>query len=152
MKIKKTLAILLAALSIASVSSLSASAANTVDSHYTYTWSGNQRYDYTPARQKADSSPVYICAINNSLPASGFYAGTYYNNSESLSKKRASKGEYLVNDYAGHTIKSNAVSFSLKGKYVRIRGHYSNTNYSWGDCTIAWSPDTYNASGYSSLN
>lgn len=152
MRAKRIIATILAALSIASVSSLSASAANTADTYYTYTWS-TSRYDFTPTRQKTNNTPVYLCAINNSLPYQGFYASTFYAfNSYTTASNKASASEYLVNDYNGHTIRANGTSVAQKGKYVRIRGHYACTTYSYGDCTIAWSPDTANASSYSSLN
>lgn len=51
MKIKKTISILLALLAIVSCLSICASAANTGDSVYTYTWNSNSRYDYTNARK-----------------------------------------------------------------------------------------------------
>ena len=55
-------------------------------------------------------------------------------------------------DYTPTRKKMNATPVSQIGKYVRIRGHYSDTTYSWGDCKIAWSPDTTNASNYTYLN
>lgn len=64
----------------------------------------------------------------------------------------ASASEYWINNYTAYVIRANGTSVSQIGKYVRIRGHYSDTTYSWGDCKIAWSPDTTNASNYTYLN
>ncbi len=149
---RKIIAIISSVIIASSMLAVSASAANTQDTYYTYTWSNGARYDYTNARYKYDTTPVYLCTINSSLPAGGFYASTFYGTSSSSATNKASAGEYLINDYWGHTIKPNGTSVSQKNKWVRIRGHYSNTNYSWGDCTIAWSPDTAGAYNYSSLN
>lgn len=149
---KKTFAIISSVIIASSMFAISASAANTQDSYYTYTWSGNQRFDYTPTRYKQDTSPVYIKVVNDSLPYGGFYAGTYFGTGSSSATRKASASEYLVSNCEAHTIRPNGTSVSQKNKWVRIRGHYSNTTYSWGDCTIAWSPDTQNAYLYSSLN
>ncbi len=149
---KKALAIISSVIIATSMLAVSASAANTQDTYYTYTWSNGKRYDFTPTRYKYDYTPVYLCPINSSLPEGGFYASTFYGTSSSNATNKASASEYLVNSYYGCTIKANGTSVSQKNKWVRIRGHYKNTTYSWGDCTIAWSPDTANAYNYSSLN
>ena len=152
MKTKRILAVFFTALSLVSVMSLSASAANTGDTYYTYSWTSNSRYDYTPTRYKYDTSFVYLRAVSDTLPVGGFYASTFYGTSSSTATKKASASEYIVNNYNGYTIRPNGTSVSQKNKYVRIRGHYTNTNYSWGNATIAWSPDTYNQGAYSTLN
>ena len=74
--------------------------------------------------------------------------GTTANNAT----KFASASEYWINNYTAYVIRANGTSVSQIKKYVRIRGHYSDTTYSWGDCKIAWSPDTTNASNYTYLN
>ncbi len=152
MKHKKIFAIISSIIIASSMLTLTASAANTGDTYYTYTWASGRRYDFTPARQKDNTTPVYQCVINSSLPYGGFYASTFYGYNSTNASYKASASEYLVNDYYGHTIRPNGTSVSQKNKWVRIRGHYSNTTYSWGDCKIAWSPDTANAYNYSSLN
>ncbi len=149
---KKALAIISSVIIASSMLTISASAANTGDTYYTYSWSNGSRYDSTPARYKYNNTPVYLCAIDNTLPYGGFYASTFYGTSSSNTPNKASASEYLVNDYLGHTIRANGTSVSQKNKWVCIRGHYKNTTYSWGDCRIAWSPDTANAYNYSSLN
>ncbi len=149
---KRIFAIISSVVIASSMLAVSASAANTGDTYYTYSWSNGNRYDYTPARYKYDNTPVYLCATDGSLPYGGFYASTYYGTSSSSATNKASAFEYLVNDYNGRTIRANGTSVSQKNKWVRIRGHYKNTTYSWGDCRIAWSPDTANAYNYSSLN
>ncbi len=152
MKHKRIIAIISSIIIASSMLTLTASAANTGDTYYTYSWSNGSRYDYTPARYKYDTTPVYQCVINSSLPYGGYYASTFYGYNSSSATNKASASEYLVDDYYGHTIRPNGTSVSQKNKWVRIRGHYRDTTYSWGDCTIAWSPDTANAYNYSSLN
>ncbi len=66
--------------------------------------------------------------------------------------KKASASEYLINDYNSYVIRANGTNVTQSGKYVRIRGHYSDTTYSWGNAQIAWSPDTAPQSGLISLN
>ena len=152
MNFKKLLAIMLTTISLVSALSLSASAANTSDTYYKYTWTNSSRYDFTPARKKADTSYVYLCAVSDTLPVGGFYASTFYGTSSSSATKKASASEYIVKNYKGYTIRPNGTSVSQKNKWVRIRGHYANTSYTWGDAAIAWSPDTYNQGAYSTLN
>lgn len=56
----------------------------------------------------------------------------------------ASKGEYRINDYNEHSIRSDAKdNLNLTNKDVRIKGAYKNMAYTSGDVTIKWSPDTY---------
>ncbi len=128
--------------------------ANTGDTYYEFYWKdNNSRYDYTTVRQKGDNTPVYLCAQLYTLPYNGFWAKTFQGTTSGSVGAAASKDEYLVNDYEGHTIRSNALEgVNMAGRHVKIRGHYRDTTYSWGSCEIAWSPDTYNASQYSSLN
>lgn len=152
MKIKKKLALCLAAIMMVSALAIPASAANTTDSYYTYEWSSTNRYDYTPTRHKDNSTPVYIKTQEYTLPYGGYYAGTYYGTTSSNATNKASAAEYWIGNYTPYTIRANGTSVSQAGKYVRIRGHYQDTTYSWGDCQIAWSPDTANASNYTSLN
>lgn len=149
MKVKKTLALLLAAIMMVSALAIPASAANTTDTYYTYQWSDStSRYDYTPARAKEDSSYVYIKTQEYTLPYNGFYAATQYKSGSTF--YAASAGEYRINDYVARTIRPNGTGVSQVGKYVRIRGHYSDRTYTWGDCQIAWSPDT--TGSYPTLN
>lgn len=152
MKHKKIFAIILSIIIASSMLTLTASAANTGDTYYTYSWSNGSRYDYTPARYKYDTTPVYLCVSNSSLPYGGFYASTFYGTKSTAVTTKASASEYYINDYIGHTVKANGTSVSQKNKWVRIRGHYRDTTYSWGDCTIAWSPDTADVYNFSSLN
>lgn len=152
MKPKRLLALLMAVVAVVSVFTISASAANTKDTYYTYAWQNNSRYDYTPARPKEDATPVYIKTQEYTLPYNGFYAATKYGTTKDTAILDASASEYWINDYVAYIIRSNAVKGSIAGRYARIRGHYSDTTYSWGDCKIAWSPDTLNASNYPSLN
>ncbi len=152
MKFKKSVSLLFAAIFVISCFSICASAANTSDSVYTYTWNSNSRYDYTNARQKSNSTTVYVNAVYDTLPYNGFYASTYYGTGLYNATKKASASEYLVNDYNSYVIRSNGTNVTLTGKYVRIRGHYSDTTYSWGNAQIAWSPDTAPQSGLIYLN
>lgn len=152
MKIKKTISILLALLAIVSCLSICASAANTGDSVYTYTWNSNSRYDYTNARKKSNATYTYVKAVYDTLPYNGFYASTYYGTGVYAATKKASASEYLINDYNPYVIRPNRTSVTMSGKYVRIRGHYSDITYSWGNAQIAWSPDTAPQSGLIYLN
>ena len=52
----------MAVVTVVSVFTISASAANTEDTYYTYTWNNYSRYDYTPTRNKTNATPVYIKA------------------------------------------------------------------------------------------
>lgn len=144
-----------AALTMAvSLMAVPASAANTSDIEYKYKWTSSSRVDYTDPAQKEDSTAVYIKNIPYTLPYNGYYVKTYYGSSENTVTSPASKTEYYLNDYIAHIIKSNnvATGTNMAGKYVRIRGIYTDKTYSWGDCTIYWSPDTANESRYASLN
>lgn len=153
MKTKSFLATCLATLAIASVMVIPASAANTSDTPHKYQWSNTtSRYDYTPARHKENATPVYIKTQAYTLPYGGYYAGTYYGTSTTNAYNRASASEYWIGNYTAYTIRANGTSIPQAGKYVRIRGHYADTTYTWGDCTIAWSPDTTNPANYTSLN
>lgn len=149
MKAKRTLALLLAAIMMVSVLAIPASAANSSDTDHTYRWSDStSRYDYTPGRPKEDSSFVYIKTEKGTLPYNGYYAATQYKSGSTF--YAASAGEYLINDYWAYTIRPNGTTVSQVGKYVRIRGHYSDRTYTWGDCKIVWSPDTVGT--YPTLN
>ena len=152
MKPKRLLALLMAVVTVVSVFTISASAANTEDTYYTYSWKSNSRYDYTPARKKTNATPVYLKTQEYTLPYNGYYAKTLYGTSSQSANLSASASEYWINNYTAYVIRANGTSVSQTGKYVRIRGHYSDTTYSWGDCQIAWSPDTTNASNYTYLN
>lgn len=146
-----TIAVLAVAVSLMAVPA----AADTQDKYYTYEWSDStSRIDYTEAYKKDDSTAVYIKTVSYTLPYNGYYVKTYYGSSKNAATSPASKGEYYLNDYIAHIIKSNnvATGTSMAGKYVRIRGRYSDRTYSWGNCKIAWSPDTANESRYASLN
>lgn len=152
MKPKRLLALLMAVVAVVSVFTISASAANTEDTYYTYSWKSNSRYDYTPTRNKTNATPVYIKTQEYTLPYNGYYARTLYGTTADNATKFASASEYWINNYTAYVIRANGTSVSQIKKYVRIRGHYSDTTYSWGDCKIAWSPDTTNASNYTYLN
>jgi hypothetical protein len=152
MKPKRLLALLMAVVTVVSVFTISASAANTEDTYYTYSWKSNSRYDYTPARKKTNATPVYLKTQEYTLPYNGYYAKTLYGTGSQSANRSASASEYWINNYTAYVIRANGTSVSQTGKYVRIRGHYSDTTYSWGDCKIAWSPDTTNASNYTYLN
>lgn len=152
MKFKKSVSLLFAAIFVISCFSICASAANTSDSVYTYTWNSNSRYDYTNARKKSNATPTYVKAVYDTLPYNGFYASTYYGTGIYTATKKASASEYLINDYISYVIKPNGTSVTMSRKYVRIRGHYSDTTYSWGNAQIAWSPDTAPQSGLVYLN
>ena len=152
MKPKRLLALLMAVVTVVSVFTISASAANTEDTYYTYSWKRNSRYDYTPTRKKMNATPVYLKTQEYTLPYNGYYAKTLYGTSSQSANLSASASEYWINNYTAYVIRANGTSVSQIGKYVRIRGHYSDTTYSWGDCKIAWSPDTTNASNYTYLN
>lgn len=146
---RKIISITFALVSLLSCLGLSASAANTTDTYYTYSWSGyNDRYAYTNARVKSNNSGVYVHVVDNSLPYNGFYASTFYGVSSNGATKKGSSSEYRINDYNHYVIRSG----NIKSMYVRIRGHYKDTTYSWGNCTIAWSPDTASQSGLIYLN
>ena len=151
MKPKRLLALLMAVVTVVSVFTISASAANTEDTYYTYSWKSNSRYDYTPTRKKMNATPVYLKTQEYTLPYNGYYAKTLYGTSSQSANLSASASEYWINNYTAYVIRANGTSVSQIGKYVRIRGHYSDTTYSWGDCKIAWSPDTTNASNYTYL-
>lgn len=152
MKPKRLLALLMAVVTVVSVFTISASAANTEDTYYTYSWKSNSRYDYTPTRKKMNATPVYLKTQEYTLPYNGYYAKTLYGTSSQSANLSASASEYWINNYTAYVIRANGTSVSQTGKHVRIRGHYSDTTYSWGDCKIAWSPDTTNASNYTYLN
>lgn len=152
MKPKRLLALLMAVVTVVSVFTISASAANTEDTYYTYSWKSNSRYDYTPTRKKMNATPVYLKTQEYTLPYNGYYAKTLYGTSSQSANLSASASEYWINNYTAYVIRANGTSVPQTGKYVRIRGHYSDTTYSWGDCKIAWSPDTTNASNYTYLN
>lgn len=152
MKPKRLLALLMAVVTVVSVFTISASAANTEDTYYTYSWKSNSRYDYTPTRKKMNATPVYLKTQEYTLPYNGYYAKTLYGTGSQSANRSASASEYWINNYTAYVIRANGTSVSQTGKYVRIRGHYSDTTYSWGDCKIAWSPDTTNASNYTYLN
>ncbi len=152
MKLTKLISLLLGILMIVSCLSICTSAANTSDSVYTYTWNANSRYDYTNARQKKNATTVYVNAVYDTLPYNGFYASTYYGTGLYTANKKASASEYLINDYNSYVIRANGTNVTQSGKYVRIRGHYSDTTYSWGNAQIAWSPDTAPQSGLIYLN
>ena len=152
MKPKRLVALLMAVVTVVSVFTISASAANTEDTYYTYSWKSNSRYDYTPTRKKINATPVYLKTQEYTLPYNGYYAKTLYGTSSQSANLSASASEYWINNYTAYVIRANGTSVSQIGKYVRIRGHYSDTTYSWGDCKIAWSPDTTNASNYTYLN
>lgn len=152
MKPKRLLALLMAVVTVVSVFTISASAANTEDTYYTYSWKSNSRYDYTPTRKKTNATPVYLKTQEYTLPYNGYYAKTLYGTSSQSANLSASASEYWINNYTAYVIRANGTSVSQTGKHVRIRGHYSDTTYSWGDCQIAWSPDTTNASNYTYLN
>lgn len=152
MKPKRLLALLMVVVTVVSVFTISASAANTEDTYYTYSWKSNSRYDYTPTRKKTNATPVYLKTQEYTLPYNGYYAKTLYGTGSQSANLSASASEYWINNYTAYVIRANGTSVSQTGKYVRIRGHYSDTTYSWGDCQIAWSPDTTNASNYTYLN
>lgn len=152
MKPKRLVALLMAVVTVVSAFTISASAANTEDTYYTYSWKSNSRYDYTPTRKKMNATPVYLKTQEYTLPYNGYYAKTLYGTSSQSANLSASASEYWINNYTAYVIRANGTSVSQIGKYVRIRGHYSDTTYSWGDCKIAWSPDTTNASNYTYLN
>ena len=152
MKPKRLLALLMAVVTVVSVFTISASAANTEDTYYTYSWKSNSRYDYTPTRKKMNATPVYLKTQEYTLPYNGYYAKTLYGTGSQSANRSASASEYWINNYTAYVIRANGTSVSQTGKYVRIRCHYSDTTYSWGDCQIAWSPDTTNASNYTYLN
>lgn len=153
MKIKRLLAMCLACILMVSAMALPASAANTTDATYTYEWNSTSRFDKTPPRAKENDTPVYIKTVEYTLPYGGYYVRAMYQNSYSSSiSYYASRGEYLIADYAGYIVNTDNVSSSLAGKYAFLQGHYSDRTYDWGDCTIKWSPDTTNASMYPSLN
>ena len=153
MKLKRMVATILVAISMVSSLCIPASAINSDDTSHYYYWSNSVgRYKYTDARKKEDISGVYMHVTNNSLPSGGFYAATFYGSKSTNVTSWASASEYLVNNYKHYVIKSNGTSVSMKNKYVRIRGHYKDTTYSWGDCTIVWSPDTTSQSGLVYLN
>ncbi len=143
MKLKRLLAVCLAAIMMVSALAIPASAANTSNTYYTYKWSDDtSRYDYTPARPKENSSYVYIKTIESTLPFNGYHTATQYRSAGGSTFYAASASEYLINDYLAHNIRPNGTSVSQVGKYVRIRGHYSDRTYTWGDCQIEWSPDS----------
>ena len=153
-KMKKVLAVMVVAATMATgMCSITASAGNTTDTEFKFEWSNSGgRFDYTPYRYKEDNTYVYIKTVANTLPYNGYYAKTLYRNSGSNISYSASASEYRINNYTAYTIRSDAVLGSMTGKYVRIRGHYKDTTYSWGDVTILWSPDTANQSNYPTLN
>lgn len=151
MKVKRFMLVCLVVAMLVSALTVPASAANTQDTYYLYQWEGSKQVDFTPGRVKQDSSPTYIKASYETLPIGGFWAGTYYGSSEdTATSNQASASDYLIDDYLAYTIRANAARESVVNKYVAIRGRYSA--YSWGNCTVAWSPDTANPSAYPSLN
>lgn len=155
MRFKGLLTTLAAAVLAVSICAIPANAASpdTSDTTWKYTWSDSAgRYQYTPTRQKGNTTPVYIKTVEYTLPYNGYYASTYYGYSASGATYKASTGEYWIGNYTPYTIRANATSVSQADKYVRIRGHYTDKTYTWGDCTIKWSPDTANPSKYASLN
>ena len=152
MKLKKIISLAACTIVFASCMCINVSAANTSDTQTQYVWSSSKKYDYTNARVKSDNSVVYLHPINESLPYNGFYAGTYYGTGKNNAKNKASKSEYHVGGYSNYVIRSDAATTSLKSMYVRIRGHYKDTTYSYGDCTILWSPDIKYQSGLVYLN
>jgi ABC-type oligopeptide transport system substrate-binding subunit len=149
---KRFMSLLFCAVLALSCLSCTVSAANTSDSIYTYTWNSNSRIDYTNARKKQNATKVYIHAVENTLPYNGFYASTYYGTGLYTATNKASASEYKINSYGHFVIRPNGTSVNQSGKYVRIRGHYTDTKYSWGDAQIAWSPDTAPQSGLINLN
>lgn len=157
-KVKRMLGLCLACVLMVSVIALPASAANTDDTKFTYEWNDDSfpqsRYDYTPERIKQEDSPVYIKTVEYTLPYGGYYAMAMYKADSSASSPRqlASRSEYLIADYAAYIINTDNVGSSLAGKYALLRGHYSDRTYSWGNCTIKWSPDTWKPELYPSLN
>ena len=129
MKPKRLLALLMAVVTVVSVFTISASAANTEDTYYTYSWKSNSRYDYTPTRKKMNATPVYLKTQEYTLPYNGYYAKTLYGTSSQSANLSASASEYWINNYTAYVIRANGTSVSQIGKYVRIRGHYSDTTY-----------------------
>ena len=69
---KYLLALLMAVVTVVSVFTISASAANTEDTYYTYSWKSNSRYDYTPTRKKMNATPVYLKTQEYTLPYNGY--------------------------------------------------------------------------------
>lgn len=132
-----------------SVAAIPAFAANTADIPFSFYWQGSDRTKYTETRTKENNTPVYIKATTGSLPLNGFYAGTEYYSS---GWHKASADSYLVNDYVGHTIRSNATSRNMVNTDVHIKGTYSDRTYNWGSAQGVWSPDTKNPQNYTSLN
>ena len=152
--LKKIAACVVAVTSLAvGVGSLNVSAANTTDATFTFEWSNDtSRYDYTGWRLKSDSTYVYMKTVENTLPYNGFYVRTQYRYPGETVAYSASASQYLVNDYVAYVIRPNGTTVSQINKYVRIRGYYSDTTYTWGDATIKWSPDTANQNNYVRLN
>lgn len=165
---KRILALLCAVVMCLSVFAVSASAAprddgpgtavplydgpGTQDSYYTYKWSDStSRYDYCNARTKYSTYPIYVRTEYSTLPYNGYYVKPYYGTTDSSAKANpATWTEYKINDYLAHTVnpaKDIVSPVNLINKYVCLRGHYTNTTYSWGDCKIAWSPDTNTNTG-----
>lgn len=149
MKFKRIMATLLASVMFMSVAAIPAFAANTGDTQFSFYWQGSDRTKYTETRTKENNTPVYIKATPNTLPYNGFYVGTEYYSS---GWHKASADSYLLNDYAGHTIRSNATSRSMVNTDVRIKGTYRDRTYNWGSVRGVWSPDTASAQNYVSLN
>ena len=104
--------------------------------------SSNNQQDETTWETKEDNTNTYIVAINNSLPVGGFTVQTQTPGLFGIGTTKASKGEYRINDYNEHSIRNDAVS-NMAGKKVRIVGRYQNMDYTYGDVTVNWSPDTY---------
>lgn len=152
MKPKRLLALLMAVVTVVSVFTISASAANTDDTYYIYNWTSSSRYDCTGARKKDNTSPVYIKTQEYTLPYNGYYARTLYGTKMDNATNFASAHEYWINDYVAYVIRADGTKVSQSGKFVRIRGHYDDATYSWGNCQIAWSPDTQNYNSYPVLN
>lgn len=152
MKIKKIVAMLLVTISLVSTFAMSASAANTTDEYLTFSWTSSDRYDYTSWRTKEDTTRTYIKTQASTLPYNGYYVQTEYKYLTFWTKD-ASASSYLINDYVAYTISADSVGDSnMSGKTIRIVGNYKDTTYTWGDVTIAWSPDTSNQSAYTVLN
>jgi hypothetical protein len=152
MKAKKAIMLIFTLAILISTLAVPASAANSNDTTYTYNWSGYQRYDYTPARYKTDNTYVYIKNQYGTLPLNGYYVSTFYGTSSTAVTNKASADQYLLNDYSSHTIRPTGTYVPQANKYVKIRGYYPLSSYSWGNSTIAWSPDTSNQWNYPSLN
>lgn len=103
----------------------------------------NGQTDYTSWETKEDNTNVYVKAVPYTLPYGGFTVQSQYK-TFLAGISNASKGEYRINDYNEHSIRSDAKdNLNLTNKKVRIKGAYKNMAYTSGDVTIKWSPDTY---------